>query len=72
MPEEKEEEPELNFFERIWATSKIKIIVFFSWLVFVVLVTEIYLSIGNHRDEVYAEGDPLPYEKMIREQNNNF
>lgn len=40
------------FFVKLWETSKIKIIIFFVWFTLVILITEIYLSTGNNRDDV--------------------
>lgn len=57
---------------RLWGTSKLKLMLFLSWFVVVVIVTEVTLSIGDNRDRIYAEGSALPYEKMKREDANDF
>ena len=48
---------------KLWNSSSLKLILFLSWFVIVVLVTEIVPSAMDSRDRIYSEGDALPYEK---------
>lgn len=56
----------------LWQSSKFKLIGFVSWLLIVVIVTESVLSYNGNRDRIYSEGSALPYEKIEREDNNDF
>ena len=70
--EDEDVHEELKCAVTLWRSSKFKLIGFISWLAVVVIVTEVTLSFNGNRDRIYAEGVPLPYEKINREDNNDF
>jgi hypothetical protein len=56
----------------LWRSSKVKLVLFLLWFILVLISTEVVLSVYDNRDRIYAEGDPLPYEKKSREENSDF